>query len=116
MQGWLPFSQRPPAAVMTNYNPFFSPNNAGYYAIGGQVHVRKPSRGSDDSDARRSMVNANPLQTPGYTDFPDAYEALQYGFGKGVHDAPLRNIYIKQGRTIQQIREMDASNYYNFVK
>jgi len=106
MQNWLPFSQKPQAKIPVNYNPFFTPNATGFYEKGGEVHVKNG----------RELINQNPLVTPQTIDYPFAYSALMYGFGKGLRN-PAEPITLPKGKyTIQQVRDMDASNYYNFVK
>lgn len=106
MQNWLPFSQKPQAKVPINYNAFFTPNSTGFYEKGGTVHVKNDFQ----------LVNANPLVSARTVDYPFAYSALQYGFGKGVRNPP-DNVTPAKGRySIQQVRDLDASNYYNFIK
>ena len=109
MQNWLPFSQKPQAKIPVNYNPFFTPNSSGFYETGGSVKVVEENDG-------RSLVNANPLVTPKNIDYPFAYSALQYGFGRGLRNPPDNVVVPKRRYNIQQVRELDASNYYNFVK
>jgi len=106
MQNWLPFSQKPQAKVPVNYNPFFTPNNSGFFEAGGNI---KEKNGF-------SLINANPLVTPKTIDYPFAYSALQYGFGRGLRNPPDNVTLPKRRYTIQQVRELDASNYYNFIK
>ena len=112
MQNWLPYSQKPPSKPMANYNPFFSPNNAGFYAVGGDVKVKQ----SRYSEGARELVNPNPLVKEGFIDYGRALESLQYGFGKGIRNKtpsiPVQN----NGRTAKQVDLMDASNYNNFIK
>ena len=108
MQNWLPFSQKPPAKIPVNYNPFFTPNSTGFYETGGKVHVK-------ENDGR-PLIDQNPLSNSKFNDIPYAYSALMYGFGKGVRNPP-DNVSLPKGRySIQQVRELDSSNYYNFVK
>jgi hypothetical protein len=112
MENWLPYSKKPPAKQMANYNSFFSPNNTGFYAVGGDVKVKQHS-----SEGARVLMSANPLVKEGFVDYPKAYEALQYGFGKGVRNKPLANVPVQNnGRSQKQVDGMDASNYYNFIK
>ena len=114
MQNWLPYSMKPPAKRMTNYNAFFSPNNTGFYAVGGDVKVKQQPRSSEGA---RALVSANPLVKEGFIDYPKAYEALWYGFGKGVRNKPLSNVPVQNnGRSAKQLDDMDASNYYRFIK
>lgn len=107
MQNWLPFSQKPPAKIPVNYNPFFTPNPTGFYEKGGKV--------ISENDGRK-LIDQNPLSKPANNNYPFAYSALMYGFGKGLRNPPDAFHEPKRGYTIQQVRELDASNYYNFVK
>ena len=119
MQNWLPYSMKPPPKPMANYNPFFSPNNTGFYAVGGDVKVKQqvePQVKHHSSEGARVLISANPLVKEGFVDYPKAYEALQYGFGKGVRNKPLTNVPVQKGRSTKQLNDMDASNYYSFIK
>lgn len=108
MQNWLPFSQKTQARIPVNYNAFFTPNPSGFYEKGGSVHVQNQDG--------RSLINANPLVSPATNDYPFAYGALMYGFGKGLRN-PREEITLPKRRyTIQQVRNLDSSNYYNFIK
>jgi hypothetical protein len=112
MQNWLPYSQKPPAKPMANYNPFFSPNNARFYAVGGNVKVHQ----SRYSEGARELVNSNPLVKEGFIDYGPALESLQYGFGKGIRNKRPSVQVSNNGRTSKQVDLMDASNYNNFIK
>ena len=110
MQNWLPFSQKPPSKPMANYNPFFTPNNAGFYAVGGDVKVKQNKAHS--SEGARMLYSANPLVQEGFIDYPKAYEALQYGFGRGIRNKRPSIPEQNNGRTMNQLNLMDQSNYY----
>jgi len=100
---------------MPNYNPLFSENTAGFYEKGGQVKVEN-NKPLSNVLVSRQLVNSNPLSTEKFVDYGPSLEALQYGFGKGITNRPLTNVQVHNGRSLQQVREMDASNYYNFIK
>ena len=109
MQNWLPFSQKSQAKIPVNYNPFFTPNASGFYEKGGKVKVVQENDG-------RSLIDQNPLSKPANNDYPFAYSALMYGFGKGLRNPPDTVTLPKRRYTIQQVRELDASNNYKFIK
>jgi hypothetical protein len=113
MEHWLPFSKKrnPPAPV--NYNPLFSRYTEGYYAQGGQVKVHQHKAGGGDP---RELKSANPLVREGFIDYPKAYEALWYNFGKGLRNKPAKPEVVHNGRSLEQVNNLDSSNYYNFVK
>lgn len=115
MENWLPYSKKPPAKPMANYNPFFSHYNAGYYAVGGDVKVKQGK--SHSPEGARGLISANPLVKDGFIDYGKALESLQYGFGKGIRNKPLANVPVpNNGRSQKQVDEMDASNYNRFIK
>lgn len=115
MENWLPYSKKPPAKKMANYNPFFTPNNTGFYAVGGDVKVKQGK--SRYSEGARELTNSNPLVKEGFIDYGKALESLQYNFGRGLRNKPLANVPVpNNGRTQKQVDEMDASNYNKFIK
>jgi hypothetical protein len=124
MENWLPFSMKPPAKVMSNYNPLHGATE-GFYAVGGDVKVKNVpmSKYPEGHPVHahpnlygRPLQSQNPLVRAGFVDYPRAYEALWYGWGKGVKNKPLTNVAIHNGRSYEQVEDLDSSNYYNFVK
>jgi len=98
---WLPFVYEPTPTHVQNYNPLtydrtekeYHLSNTGQF-IGHDIHPEKK-----------------------YS-YGRALENLQYNFGKGRGDFvhSQKDFIIPQGRTLEQVNQLDYSNYYNCRK
>jgi hypothetical protein len=92
----LPFVNHMPKTVAHNYKPGVVQSSS--FAVGTRdlIEVNRGIQG----------ISGNPI----------AQESLMYGWGKGL---PVRNpdhFSIPKGKSLQEVNNMDAGNYYNFKK
>lgn len=93
---WVPFVNNMPKTVAHNYKP-------------GVVQSASFAVGTHDLiDVNKGLQNLKGN--------PRGQESLMYGWGKGL---PVRNpehFPISKGKSLQEVNNMDAGNYYNFKK
>ncbi len=60
----------------------------------------------------KDLVDANPIKLHGD---PRGHESIMYGYGKGI---PVRHNpeSVKNNRLLEDVNNLDSSNYYKFTK
>jgi len=104
MLHWLPFSYSKSSPAPHNYcstDPY--------------PPMKKPIVKSSEHSLS-GLIDPTPLTTMGFYRVPKAHESMLYGYGHGVQPLPVHVNRPVNGRSIQEVNNLDFSNYYNCRK
>jgi len=105
MLHWLPFSY-------SKSSP--APHN--YHITDPCLPMKKPIVTSRQYSLPSGLIDTNPLATMGYYRVPKAQESMLYNYGHGVQPLPVHISRPVNGRSLQEVDNLDYSNYYNCRK